>query len=187
MTKHVGVVGAALRFDEGGTQMLRGCTAWPEEFARRYRRQGYWADITLHDMLARSIDAAPDRIALVHGNRRLTYAQLGEAIDRLAGHLIDLGFRPLDRVVFQLPNSIEFVIAFFAFVRIGVIPVLALPAHRFEEVSHFVAHAEAVGYVVPDCWRGYDYRPLAARDFASVAFAAPRAGARRAASRIRFR
>ena len=114
-------------------------------------------------MLARSIDAAPDRIALVHGNRRLTYAQLGEAIDRLAGHLIDLGFRPLDRVVFQLPNSTEFVIAFFAFVRIGVIPVLALPAHRFEEISHFVAHAEAVGYVVPDCWRGHDYRPLAAQ------------------------
>ena len=73
-----------------------------------------------------------------------------------------LGFRPLDRVVFQLPNSIEFVIAFFALLRIGVIPVLALPAHRRDEISHFVAHTEAVGYVVPDLWRGYDYRPLAA-------------------------
>src|ERR1035438_158583 len=103
--------------------MLRNCTAWPEELARDYRRQGYWADITLYDMLLRSVAAAPDRIALVHGTRRLTYAELQIAIDRLAGRLIDLGFRPLERVVFQLPNSIEFIIALFALLRVGVIPV----------------------------------------------------------------
>jgi 2,3-dihydroxybenzoate-AMP ligase len=142
--------------------MLTQCTPWPEDFARRYRQGGYWADITLHGMLANSIRAAPERIALVHGERRLSYAQLGAAIDRLAGRLVDVGFRPLDRIVFQLPNSIEFVITFFALLRIGVIPVLALPAHRREEISHFVAHSEAVGYIVPDRWRGYDYRPLAA-------------------------
>lgn len=147
---------------EGSPEMLEHCTPWPEEFARRYREQHYWADITLHDMLARSIRAAPQRTALVQGERRLNYAQLGEAIDRLARPLIDLGLRPRDRVVFQLPNSIEFVIALFALLRIGVIPVLALPAHRREEISHFVAHAEAVGYVVPDLWHGYDYRRLAA-------------------------
>ena len=134
--------------------MLQGCTAWPEESARRYRRQGYWADITLYGMLLRSVAAAPDRIALVQGTRRLTYAQLANAIDRLAGRLIDLGFRPLDRVVFQLPNSIEFVIALFALMRIGVIPVLALPAHRREEISHIFTHTKATGYVIPDDWRG---------------------------------
>jgi 2,3-dihydroxybenzoate-AMP ligase len=142
--------------------MLEHCTGWPEEFARRYRQQGYWANITLHDMLANAIRAAPERIALVQDERRISYLQLGDMIIRLAGRLTNLGFRPLDRVIFQLPNSIEFVIAFFALLRIGVIPVLALPAHRREEISHFVAHADAVGYFVPDLWRGYDYRPLAA-------------------------
>lgn len=142
--------------------MLHGCTAWPEETARRYRQQGYWADITLYDMLLRSVAASPDRIALVHGARRLSYAELRIAIDRLAGRLIDLGFQPLDRVVFQLPNSIEFVVAFFALLSIGVIPVLALPAHRREEISHIFAHTKAASYVMPDVWRGYDYRSLAA-------------------------
>ena len=148
--------------------MLQGCTAWPEETARRYRQQGYWADITLYDMLLRSVAAAPGHIALVQGARRLSYAELRTAIDALAGRLIDLGLRPLDRVVFQLPNSIEFVIAFFALLRIGVIPVLALPAHRREEISHIVAHTKAVGYIVPDVWRGFDYRTLAA-DMAGLA------------------
>ena len=148
--------------------MLQGCTAWPEETARRYRQQGYWAGITLYDMLLRSVAAAPGHTALVQGTRRLSYAQLRTAIDALAGRLTDLGFRPLDRVVFQLPNSIEFVIAFFALLRIGVIPVLALPAHRREEISHIVAHTKAVGYIVPDVWRGFDYRTLAA-DMAGLA------------------
>jgi Peptide arylation enzymes len=156
------VIGAVTRPEEASRQMLQGCTAWPEESARRYRRQGYWADITLYGMLLRSVGAAPDRIALVHGTRRLSYAQLGHAIDRLAGRLIDLGFRPLDRVVFQLPNSIEFVIALFALLRIGVIPVLALPAHRRDEIAHIFSHTKATGYVVADVWRGYDYRLLAA-------------------------
>jgi 2,3-dihydroxybenzoate-AMP ligase len=142
--------------------MLQGCTAWPEEAARRYRQHGYWADISLYDMLLRSAAATPDRVALVDGARRVSYAELRIAVDRLAGRLIDLGFRPLDRVVFQLPNSIDFVIAFFALVKIGVIPVLALPAHRREEISHIFAHTKAVGYVVPDVWHGYDYRALAA-------------------------
>ena len=142
--------------------MLQGCTAWPEEFARRYRQQGYWSDITLNDMLRLSAAAAPDRVALVHGARRMSYAQLVSAIDRLAGRLIGLGFKPLDRVVFQLPNSIDFVIAFFALLRIGVIPVLALPAHRREEISHIFVHTKATGYFVPDQWRGYDFRALAA-------------------------
>ncbi len=142
--------------------MLQGCIAWPEESARRYRQQGYWADVTLYDMLLRSAGAAPDRIALAHGTRCLTFAELRSAIDRLAGRLIDLGFRPLDRVVFQLPNSIEFVISFFALLRIGVIPVLALPAHRREEISHIFSRTQAVGYFMPDAWHGYDYRLLAA-------------------------
>ncbi len=145
--------------------MLQGCTAWPEEIACRYRRQGYWSDITLYDMLLRSVAAAPNRTALLQGTRRWSYAELRRAIDRLASRLIELGFRPLDRVVFQLPNSVEFVIAFFALLRIGVIPVLALPAHRREEISHIFAQSKAVGYFVPDTWRGYDYRPLAAQMF----------------------
>jgi 2,3-dihydroxybenzoate---[aryl-carrier protein] ligase len=148
--------------------MLAQCTGWPEEIARRYRQQGYWANITLHDMLSASIRAAPTRTALVHGGRRMTYAQLGAAIERLAGRLLDLGLRPLDRVVFQLPNSIDFMIAFFALLRIGVIPVLALPAHRREEISHIAAHSGAVGYFVPDQWRGFDYRRLAADIVADV-------------------
>ena len=32
--------------------MLDGCVTWPAEFALRYRKQGYWGDATLFDVLA---------------------------------------------------------------------------------------------------------------------------------------
>jgi 2,3-dihydroxybenzoate---[aryl-carrier protein] ligase len=141
--------------------MLKGCTPWPDEFARRYRDAGYWEGLSLWGMLERSIGRWPQKIALCHGARRLTYAELGAAIAALSVRLLEQGLRPLDRAVVQLPNGIEFVVAFFALVRIGVIPVLALPAHRRAEIDHFAAHSGAVAYLVADRIRDFDYRPLA--------------------------
>jgi 2,3-dihydroxybenzoate-AMP ligase len=141
--------------------MLQGCVAWPAPMAAQYRRQGYWADITLNEMLARSIERRPNKIALVHGERRLSYQELGEAITQLAVRFADGGLQPRDRVVMQLTNGIEFVIVFFALLRIDVIPVMALPAHRQQEVTHFITHSGAVAYLAPERVRGFDYRAMA--------------------------
>lgn len=142
--------------------MLEGCTAWPEEFARLYREKGYWQDITLWQMLARVIADAPDKVALVFRDTRMTYRELGERIGRSAAGLSAAGLRPRDRVVLQLPNGLDLIVTFFALTRIGVIPVMALPAHREEEVLYFIKHADAVAYFAPDRLRDFDYRPMAA-------------------------
>ncbi len=142
--------------------MLEGCTAWPEEFARLYREKGYWQDITLWQMLARVIADAPDKVALVFRDTRMTYRELGERIGRSAAGLSAAGLRPRDRVVLQLPNGLDLIVTFFALTRIGVIPVMALPAHREEEINYFIKHADAVAYFAPDRLRDFDYRPMAA-------------------------
>ena len=141
--------------------MLEGCTPWPAELAARYRAQGYWQGITIGGMLARSIARAPAKTALVHGSERVTYAELGARIDRLACGFLDAGIRPLDRVVVQLPNVPEFVCTYFALARIGAIPVTALRAHRHTEVAHFLRASGAVAYVIPDTIKGFDYRAMA--------------------------
>ncbi|MFZ0459090.1 MAG: AMP-binding protein [Rhodoplanes sp.] len=142
--------------------MLEGCTAWPEEFARLYREKGYWQDITLWQMLARVIAGAPDKVAIVFRDQRMSYRELGERIGPLAAGLASAGLRPRDRVVLQLPNGLDLVVTFFALLRIGAIPVMALPAHRQEELAYFVQHADAVAYFAPDRLRDFDYRPMAA-------------------------
>jgi 2,3-dihydroxybenzoate-AMP ligase len=142
--------------------MLAGCTPWPDDLARAYRAQGYWQDISLWQMLAGTISRLPDKTALVYGARRLTYAELGARITQLAARFQEAGLKPLDRVVLQLPNSLEFIVVFFALIRCGAIPVLALPAHRGEEIGHFIAHSEAAVYVTVDTARGFDFRFMAA-------------------------
>ena len=141
--------------------MLAGCTPWPETLAARWRALGYWEDITLWEMLRESARRFPDRTAVVHADRSISYRELVERSETLARRFAALGLRPLDRVVVQLPNVPEFVVAFFALVRAGVIPVLALPAHRHTELLHFVRHAKARALFVPDVVRSFDYRPLA--------------------------
>jgi 2,3-dihydroxybenzoate-AMP ligase len=141
--------------------MLDGCTPWPTDLAEKYRALGYWQGITLADVLAQAVRRVPHKVALVHGAERITYQALGEAVDRLACGLLDAGIRPLDRVVVQLPNVPEFVYTYFALVRIGAIPVMALRAHRHSEVGHFLRASGAVAYVIPDVIKDFDYRAMA--------------------------
>ncbi|MEE8445200.1 MAG: AMP-binding protein, partial [Alphaproteobacteria bacterium] len=51
---------------------------------------------------------------------------------------------------------------FLALIRIGVVPVLAMPPHRLTEIGQFVRFSEAAAYVIPDTHRGFDYRAMAA-------------------------
>ena len=141
--------------------MLQGCVPWPEEFARRYRARGYWRDLTIGEQLDQAIARWGDREALVSGVERITYRELGARIDRLAVRLAQSGLKPLDRVVLQLPNTPEFVYVYYALVKIGVIPVMAMRAHRHTEICHFVNSAGAVGWFIPGVFGNFDFPAMA--------------------------
>jgi len=150
----------------GLAEVSAGCVPWPEEFARRYRALGYWEGITLFELLRRAADARPEKVAVVDGVRRCTYAELVARAQALAAGFLDAGLRPGDRVIFQLANGLELIATLFALLRIGVIPVMALPAHRETEIAHFARHARAAALLVPDTARDFDYRRMA-QDVAS--------------------
>lgn len=147
--------------------MLDGFVPWPYYLAADLRRSGIWLGRPIGDLLHESCRRHADRVAVVCGERRMTYAELSQRAGRLAGGLIELGIRPLDRVVVHLPNIPEFVILVFALLRAGAIPVLALPGHRRAEISHLCAHSGAVAYVVKDEFGGFDFRRLA-REIPSI-------------------
>lgn len=141
--------------------MLEGCVPWPEEFARRYRQLGYWQGITLFQMLRASAARWPDKTAVIDGTERCSYQALARRSEERAQAYCGLGLRPQERVIFQLGNGLEFVVALFALLRLGVIPVMALPAHRKAEISHWVEHAQAVAHFVPPATEKFDYVALA--------------------------
>jgi 2,3-dihydroxybenzoate-AMP ligase len=134
---------------------------WPPEVAARYRAEGYWTGETFSAALRRWAARSGDDVAVVDGAARLTYRGLDTRADRLAAGLHARGLRGGDRVVVQLPNTAAFMEAVFGLWRLGAVPVMALPAHRQAEIGYFCAHADAVGYVIPDVHDGYDHRELA--------------------------
>lgn len=143
--------------------MLDGVTRFPAEFAARYRTAGYWEDRPLREVFGDILVRYQDRIALIDGAGCVTYRQLDERSTRMALNLLDLGVRPLDRIVVQLPNTAMFCYLYFALQKIGAIPVLALPSHRYREIGQFARIAEAVGCAVPARHRDFDYVDMVRR------------------------
>lgn len=137
--------------------LLEGCVPFPPEFAERYRRAGYWKGRTLGEWLDDWIARFAERTAVVAGAERMTYAALGRRVNRVARALAALGLRPRDRVLMQLPNAPEFLYVTFALLKIGALPVMALPAHRAAEIRHLLAFSGAVAYCAPAHLRGFDY------------------------------
>ncbi|MGW7286416.1 amino acid adenylation domain-containing protein, partial [Streptomyces sp. NPDC054847] len=76
-------------------------------------------DETVADMLAAQVARTPDAVALVFGERALTYLELDAQINRVARLLIARGARPEKVVALALPRSIEMVVALFAVLRTG--------------------------------------------------------------------
>jgi 2,3-dihydroxybenzoate-AMP ligase len=141
--------------------MLQGFVGWPEEVAQRYRAAGLWEGLTVAEMVARTARRQPGKVAVVYGDRRITYEELIAQSRQLALGLLELGLEPLDRAVMQLPNLPEFVTTYLALNWIGVIPVMALRAHRHAEVRHFIRASGAAAYFIADTIAGFDYRPMA--------------------------
>src|SRR5215469_8740527 len=110
--------------------MLEGFVPYPDEFVDRYRSRGLWLDRPLWELFAQKFQAFADRPAIVYAGTTLTYCELGERSVGLARALAELGISALDRVVLQLPNIPELVLAYFALQRLGAIPIMALPARR---------------------------------------------------------
>ena len=67
-----------------------------------YTAAGYWGDETLYDIAARHARSGAKRWAVRDPYRRLTYAELVEGADRLAGYLAARGLRAGERELDEL-------------------------------------------------------------------------------------
>lgn len=143
--------------------MLAGWRPWPEAFAARYREEGCWEGETFGELLRKRAAAYGERIAIVSGDQKISYAELDDRVDRLAAGFHKLGLKAHDRVIVQLPNIASFFDVIFALFRIGAIPVFALPVHRRSEIVYLCGFSEAVAYIISDKEGGFDYRELASQ------------------------
>ncbi|GHC46701.1 acyl-CoA synthetase [Streptomyces cinnamoneus] len=128
-------------------------------------------DYNLADLFESVVDAVPGREALVHldhpgggAERRLTYARLDAAANRLAHHLRESGVAPGEHVGLHLYNGVEYLQALFACLKIRAVPVNVNYRYVEDELAYLYHDADLVALVFDADFTG------------RVAAALPRAG-----------
>ena len=105
---------------------------WPVETPRHYD----YDVISLGDMLRKSAEKYPESEAIYFEGFRMTYQELDILVDQFATALSKMGINKGDVVLIDLPNLPQFVISYYAIVRIGAIANPIIPLNRYTEIVH---------------------------------------------------
>ena len=122
-----------------------------------------WPAATLGELLRRAASAGPDRLALVDGEVRLSFAELEAHALTFAATLAGLGVHRGDVVTAQLPNWWETQVVTYGTALAGATynPVVAI--YREHELGFIVRQARPKVLVVPGDYRGHDHLAMACR------------------------
>jgi len=85
----------------------------------------------------------PDKPALVFLGRRTSYRELLAQVEQLAAKLYALGVRKGDRVLLNMQNCPQLVVAHFAILRANAVVVPVNPMNRAEELKHYITDPDA--------------------------------------------
>ena len=93
-------------------------------------------DISVNDMFDKAAEKWNKKTALMYYGNKISYRELREKVDRFATALSQLGVKKGDRVAFLLLNSPEYIIAFFAVLKLGAIVTSISPVYVSSEIKH---------------------------------------------------
>src|SRR4029453_1362851 len=103
----------------------------------------YRSELTPVSFLRRSAYMFPEKTAVVYGERRYSYGELEERVDRLSWRLRDAGLQRGDRVAFLCPNTPPMLEAHFAVPAAGLVLVAINTRLGKDEVSYILEHSGA--------------------------------------------
>ena len=111
-------------------------------------------EYNLADLFESVVDAVPDREALVYldhpgtgAERRLTYAELDGAANRIAHHLIDAGLTPGEHLGLHLYNGIEYLQTVLACLKARIVPVNVNYRYVEDELVYLYRDADLTALV----------------------------------------
>ena len=113
--------------------------------------------LSVGQVLEKSAAESPDKIAVVDGERRISYDNLNAMANSLAAGLADIGFKKGDRAAIYMKNSIELMVVFYALQKLGVIAVWINCLYRKNEAEFVLKNSEAKGVFIFNQWDGHNY------------------------------
>ena len=132
---------------------------WPEEVSKNLELP----EITMGQMLRESAAKYGDRRVAWFLETSMTYRELDELVDRFATALNGLGVKKGDVVAILLPNSFQYVIAFYAAARLGAVASGVNPTYKAGEILHQLRTVNARGLIVLDALWESAVEPIIAK------------------------
>jgi fatty-acyl-CoA synthase len=109
--------------------------SWPQHLPRQLSVP----DTLIGFNLAVSAKRYPDKLAIIFYDKRLTYSELQREVDALAGYLQhECGVAKGDRVLLDMQNCPQFVIAYYAILRADAVVVPVSPMNVTDELAHYI-------------------------------------------------
>ncbi len=126
-------------------------------YRERFVSAGLWLDRTLHDYFDETVARLPDSIALVEGDRRVSFATWRDDAARIAAGLLERGIGKGDIVSVQLPNWYEMCVLQIALSRIGAVIQPMHMVYRQREIQSMLRFCDSKAIVCAGEYRGFDY------------------------------
>lgn len=101
------------------------------------------------EYLLRTVERYPDAECVIQGERRVRYRDVWADVEALASYLRQCGVEREDRIALLLPNSPEYVAAYYAILTVGAIAVTLNTGGRARELSNWLTHA-GVRWLIAD-------------------------------------
>jgi long-chain acyl-CoA synthetase len=114
---------------------------WLEHYDEGVPKTIDYPAVTLFALLEEAAQKYPNNPCTIFKGAVISYKEMGETVNRLAAGLAELGIRKGDRVGLFMPNTPQFVMAFFAVLKIGGVVVATNPLYTAREIEHQVNDA----------------------------------------------
>lgn len=114
----------------------------PSNLIQMTNKTGY-PKVPLFEILSQTAKLYPNRIAITYMKRDISYCELNSFSDHFGASLVDLGIKKGDRIAIFIPNSPQFIIAYFGILKAGGIVTAINPLHKEREVEHQLIDSEA--------------------------------------------
>ncbi len=111
---------------------------------------GDWGTMTLCGALDETAKRMPDREAIVFGDRRISFRELHENVQRLAQALLKAGVKKGDKVAIMMTNLPEWIYARDAAIKVGAWWVPINTRYKTTELEFILRHSEANTLVMMD-------------------------------------
>ena len=106
-------------------------------------------EITLVDLFDDAVRQYGDSVCIIAEGKTLTYAQVDILSDSIARYLFSRGIRKGDCVGLLLPNTAEFVIGYYATLKIGAVVMAMNPAYRPAEIAQLAEESGLKVLILP--------------------------------------